>query len=154
MTDSLASPSTSGGARTVDPALFRILVDSGMLKAQRLRYSISVICVSAKAVATELSFIDQFRGQLRATDVVAPWPPASLVVLLIDAESGDIPAVMRRITLHLAEGSWWAGVCPIHGPPRWPMTCSARRRASWNERSKTRSNTSISPERPSTSGAV
>ena len=109
MTDSLASPSTSGGARTVDPALFRILVDSEMRKAQRLRYSISVICVSAKAVATELSFIDQFRGQLRATDVVAPWPPASLVVLLIDAESGDIPAVMRRITLHLAEGSWWAG---------------------------------------------
>ena len=109
MTDSLASPSTSGGARTVDPALFRILVDSEMRKAQRLRYSISVICVSAKAVATELSFIDQFRGQLRATDVVAPWPPASLVVLLIDAESGDIPVVMRRITLHLAEGSWWAG---------------------------------------------
>ena len=110
MTDSLASLPTSGGARTVDPALFRILVDSEMRKAQRLRYSISVICVSAQAVAAaELSFIDQFRGQLRATDVVAPWPPASLVVLLIDAESGDIPAVMRRITLHLAEGSWWAG---------------------------------------------
>src|SRR5438132_11881780 len=109
MTDSLASLPTSGGARTVDPALFRILVDSEMRKAQRLRYSISVICVSAKAVATELSFIDQFRGQLRATDVVAPWPPASLVVLLIDAKSGDIPAVMRRITLHLADASWWAG---------------------------------------------
>jgi hypothetical protein len=105
MTDSLASPGASGGARTVDPALFRILVDSEMRKAQRLRYCISVICVSAKAVATELSFIDQ----LRATDVVAPWPPASLVVLLIDAESGDIPAVMQRITFHLKEGSWGAG---------------------------------------------
>ena len=109
MTDSLASPPSSGGARAVHPALFRILVDSEMRKAQRLRYGISVICVSAKAVATELPFMDQFRGQLRATDVVAPWPPASLVVLLIDAESGDIPAVMRRITLHLAEGSWCAG---------------------------------------------
>jgi hypothetical protein len=80
-----------------------------MRKAQRLRYCISVICVSAKAVATDSSFIDQFRGQLRATDVVAPWPPASLIVLLIDAESGDIPAVMQRITPHLAEGSWGAG---------------------------------------------
>ena len=109
MTDSLASAPASGGARTVDPALFRLLVDSEMRKAQRLRYCISVICVSAKAVATESSFMDQFRSQLRATDAVAPWPPASLVVLLIDAESGDIPAVMQRITLHLAEGSWGAG---------------------------------------------
>ena len=100
---------TRGGAQIVDDNVFRLLIDMEIRKAQRLRYSISVICVSAKAVATELSFIDQFRGQLRATDVVAPWPPASLVVLLIDAESGDIPAVMRRITLHLAEGSWWAG---------------------------------------------
>jgi len=46
---------------------------------------------------------------LRATDAVAPWPPSSLVVLLIDAESGDIPAVMQRITLHLARASWGAG---------------------------------------------
>jgi hypothetical protein len=113
MTDSLASPPTRGGARTVEPSLFRILVDSEMRKAQRLRYCISVICVCAKAVATELSAparsIEQFRAQLRATDVIAPWPPASLVVLLIDAESRDIPAVMRRITLPLAEGSWGAG---------------------------------------------
>jgi hypothetical protein len=109
MTDSLASPPPSGGARTLEPALFRLLVDSEIRKAQRLRYCISVICVSAKAVATESSFMDQFRGQLRATDAVAPWPPSSLVVLLIDAESGDIPAVMQRITLHLAEGSWGAG---------------------------------------------
>jgi len=108
-----SGPQSSGGAQTVDASLFRFLVDSEMRKAQRLRYCISVICIFAKAVATELSSpgagLDLFRRQLRATDVVAPWPPASLAVLLIDAESEDIPAVVRRITAHIAEGSWRAG---------------------------------------------
>jgi len=84
-----------------------------MRKAQRLRYAISVICVGAKALANEVAsaewFLDLFRRQLRATDVVALWPPDSLTVLLIDAESGDVPTVMRRVTADLAEGSWSAG---------------------------------------------
>jgi len=114
MTDPPASATqTSGGAQTVDPSLFRFLVDSEIHKAQRLRYCISVICVYAKVAAAEPSspewLLDLFRSQLRATDVVAEWPPASLAVLLIDAESRDIPVVMRRITAHLADGSWSAG---------------------------------------------
>jgi hypothetical protein len=101
------------GAQSVDAALFRLLVDIELRKAQRLRYCISVICVCAKLLSTELSaeglLLDHFRRQLRTTDAIALWPPASLALLLVDADSGDIPAVMRRITTQLAEGSWRAG---------------------------------------------
>ena len=101
------------GAQNVDAALFRLLVDIELRKAQRLRYCISVICVCAKLLSTELSaeglLLDHFRRQLRTTDAIALWPPASLALLLVDADSGDIPAVMRRITTQLAEGSWRAG---------------------------------------------
>lgn len=103
----------SGGARSVDAELFRVLVDIELRKAQRLRYCVSVICVCAKVLSRELSasglFLDHFRRQLRATDAVAHWSPASLVLLLVDADSDDVPAVMRRITTQLTEGSWRAG---------------------------------------------
>jgi hypothetical protein len=101
------------GARSVDASLFRLLVDVEMHKAQRLRYCISVICLCAKALSTELSgsglFLDHIRRQLRATDAVAEWPSAALALLLVDADSDDIPAVMRRITTELTEDSWRAG---------------------------------------------
>jgi len=79
------------GARSVDASLFRVLVDIELRKAQRLRYCISVICVCAKVLSRELSasglFLDHFRRQLRATDAVAHWSPASLALLLVDADS-------------------------------------------------------------------
>jgi hypothetical protein len=113
MTDSRALPPPSaGGARLVEPSLFRLLIDVEMRKAQRLRYCVSVLCVCAKAVSelsSPSSLLDLFRRHLRATDVVAEWPQDALSVLLIDAESGDIPSVMRRVTADLAEGSWSAG---------------------------------------------
>jgi hypothetical protein len=111
MTDPPLPPPSSGGARIVDATLFQLLVEAEIHKAQRLRYCISVICISVKEAVAELSapMLELFRRQLRATDVVAAWPPGSLALLLIDAESGDIPSVMGRITASLAEGSWSAG---------------------------------------------
>jgi hypothetical protein len=114
MTGRFSSPrKRDGGAHAVDESLFRFLVALEMQKAQRLRYCVSVVCVSAKPEAGELSspswLVDLLRGQLRATDAISTWPPASLVLLLIDAEIGDLPAVMRRLTASLAEGSWRAG---------------------------------------------
>ena len=104
------------GARTVDASLFRLLVDLEIRKAQRLRYCLCVLCIRAHAMTAELMpsalFLDHFRRQLRTTDVVAPWPPAASAFLLVDADWGDIPAVVTRITCELADGSWSAGgVC-------------------------------------------
>jgi hypothetical protein len=111
MTDPASVPwPPRGGACTVDESLFRLLVDAEMHKAQRLRYCISVVCVAVDAAIGELSsMLELFRQQLRATDVVTTWAADSLAVLLIDAESSDIPAVMTRITASLAPGSWSAG---------------------------------------------
>jgi hypothetical protein len=114
MSGSLPPLRPSGtGAHTVDATLFEVLLETEIHKAQRLRYCISVICVCARAVVSDLwppdTMVETFRSRLRATDVVAEWPPRCLALLLIDAESADIPAVLRRVTTGLVEGSWSAG---------------------------------------------
>lgn len=107
---------SDGGARIVDAALFRFLVEMEVRKAQRLRYSVSIVCISTTHPSGELGspsdLVDLLRPQIRATDAVAIWPPASLVVLLLDAETANLPLILRRLTAHLADGSWSAGgVC-------------------------------------------
>jgi hypothetical protein len=137
MTAHSGSFQADNGARSVDAALFRQLVDIELRKAQRLGYCISVICVSAKVLSTELYpsglFLDHFRRQLRATDAIAHWPPASLALLLVHADSEDIPAVMRRITAQLIDGSWGAGA--VSYPRRnWGVDEMLRRAAHLMER--------------------
>lgn len=125
------------GARSVDAALLRLLIDIELRKAQRLRYCISVICICANVISTEVCadgvLLDHFRRQLRTTDAIAHWPPASLALLLVDADSEHIPAVMRRITTQLAEGSWRAGAISY---PRsnWGVDEMLRRAAHLMER--------------------
>ncbi len=46
---------------------------------------------------------------IRSTDVVAPWAPASLALLLVDAEASHLPAILRRLTAHLETIGWSAG---------------------------------------------
>lgn len=113
MTDAPQPSQDNNGALAVDASLFRLLLKVELRKAQRLRYCVSVVCVCTKSIARALTaadlFFDHFRRQLRGTDAVAPWPPASLALLLIDADSDDIPGVMRRVTAQLTEDSWRAG---------------------------------------------
>src|SRR5207249_2390471 len=81
------NPPSDAGARVVDDLLFRFLVDLEVQKAQRLRYCFSLMCLTFEAPAetresSVSSFAEIATRYIRATDVMAPWAPASLAVLL------------------------------------------------------------------------
>ena len=105
-------PPSESGARVVDDRLFRFLVDLEVQKAQRLRYCFSIICLAfdvAPLETRELAFADIATRYIRATDLVAPLAPASLALLLVDAETAHLPPILRRLTTLLEPIAWSAG---------------------------------------------
>jgi len=96
----------------IDESVFRFLLDLELQKAVRLQYCVSVILVSldegngagnghagepGEAVLTR-QIAESVAPHLRSTDVVAPLPGRALGVLLIDAETGNLPAILGRAT--------------------------------------------------------
>ena len=105
-------PSPDAGARVVDEQLFRFLVDLEVRKAQRLRYCLSVVCFAvegAPAETREPALAEIVTRYIRSTDVVTPWAPGSLALLLVDAEASHLPAILRRLTTRLETIAWSAG---------------------------------------------
>src|SRR5437899_7433128 len=92
-------PLSVGGGWAVDDMLFRFLVGLEVQKARRLRYCVSLVCLAAEVDASETaeppgpSLAPLITGHLRGTDVVAPWDPTALVLLLVDAEKAELPAI-------------------------------------------------------------
>lgn len=102
------------GARIVDDQLFRFLVDLEVQKAQRLRYCLSLVCLAVDVVPETWdpsvpSLAEIVTRYIRSTDVVAPWAPASLALLLVDAEASHLPAILRRLTAGIETIAWSAG---------------------------------------------
>jgi hypothetical protein len=108
-------PLSDPGARVVDDPLFRFLVDLEVQKAQRLRYCVSLVCLDAEIAPAQTparsvpSFAEILTRYLRTTDVVAPSAPASLALLLVDAETTHLPSILRRLTPLLGPTVWSAG---------------------------------------------
>ena len=55
------------------------------------------------------SLAEMVTSSIRATDVAAPWDPASLALLLVDAETPHLPSILRRLTARLGTIAWSAG---------------------------------------------
>jgi hypothetical protein len=105
-------PPPDAGARVVDEQLFRFLVDLEVRKAQRLRYCLSVVFLAvegASAETREPALAEIVTRYIRSTDVVTPWAPGSLALLLVDAEASHLPAILRRLTARLETIAWSAG---------------------------------------------
>jgi hypothetical protein len=107
-------PLSAGGGWLVDEALFRLLVDFEIQKAQRLRYSVSVVCFAAVPLPRngEVSLSSLAAGMtryLRGTDAVASWSQGWLSLLLIDAETTHLSSILDRLTTRLETSSWSAG---------------------------------------------
>src|SRR2546422_8444426 len=108
-------PPAESGARVVDDRLFRFLVDLEVQKAQRLRYCFSIVCLAFDVAPLETrepsspGFADIATRYIRGTDLVAPWAPASLALLLVDAETAHLPPILRRLTALLGPIAWSAG---------------------------------------------
>ena len=111
----LGPPPSDVGARVVDDLLFRFLVDLEVQKAQRLRYCFSIVCLAFDGVSPETrepsrpSFAEIATRYIRTTDVVTPWAPASLAMLLVDAETTHLPPILSRLTALLGPIPWSAG---------------------------------------------
>ena len=101
------------GSTTVDEPLFRFLVGLEVVKAQRLRYCVSVVCLAIDSLPDDFSFIkrmaERFIQQLRSTDVIVPYPASSLTLLLVGTEAPALSPIVHRITEHLGSILWSAG---------------------------------------------
>jgi len=116
MTESCGvEPLSAGGGWMVDESLFRLLLDFEIHKAQRLRYSVSIVCftiersAAGNREASAASIAENIARRLRATDAVAVWTEGRLFFLLIDAETTHLPTIFERLTTRLSTVGWSAG---------------------------------------------
>jgi len=105
----------AGGGWLVDESLFRFLVDFEIQKAQRLRYSVALVCFAVEAASTgngqasPSSLAESVTRYLRGTDAVTVWTQGWLALLLIDAETAHLPLILDRLTARLETVVWSAG---------------------------------------------
>jgi hypothetical protein len=108
-------PPSRKGAWVVDSADFRRLVEMEIQKAQRLRYSLALLCVTANGRTREAqepagsSVLERITELLRTTDAVAHWASSSIALMLVDAEVMNIPSIFDRLTTKLEMFHWSAG---------------------------------------------
>jgi len=108
--------SSRGGAWIVDTVVFRPLVEMEFHKAQRLRYSVSLLCVATNGRAHEMHqdaaaslLAERITPLLRSTDALAHWERSTLALLLVDAEVMNLPSIVDRLTTRLEILRWSAG---------------------------------------------
>ena len=105
----------AGGGWLVDESMFRFLVDFEIQKAQRLRYSVSLVCFAVEPESTgnggtsRASVADAIARYLRGTDAVALSTHGWLSMLLVDAETTHLPSIVDRLTTRLERVGWSAG---------------------------------------------
>jgi len=108
-------PLSAGGGWLVDEVLFRLLVDFEIQKAQRLRYSVSIVCFAVEpgsagnGEGSPTSVAEGVTRYLRGTDAVAAWNHGWLSLLLIDAEPTHLPSILNRLMTRLDTTGWAAG---------------------------------------------
>ena len=108
-------PLSVGGGWVVDELLFRLLVDFEIHKAQRLRYSVSLVCFAAEASATESreaaarDLVESVTACVRGTDAVTSGGEGWVALLLVDAETVHLPLILHRLTARLETLAWSAG---------------------------------------------
>jgi len=87
----------------VDERLFAFLLHHEIHKATRLRYCLSILCLTPDLPPGEatLSLTNQLAkaaiGHVRATDVVSILPPSCITLLLIDAETRNLREILQRL---------------------------------------------------------
>ena len=109
-----SGPLSVGGGWVVDELLFRLLVDFEIQKAQRLRYSVSLVCFAAEGGRPEdresmPSLLESVTRCIRGTDAVTTGAEGWLHLLLVDAEAAHLPLILQRLTARFETLAWSAG---------------------------------------------
>ena len=103
---------TRGGAQIVNDAVFRLLLDMEVRKAQRLRYLVSVVCIHVEAEtgsADASAAVKMVASLIRSTDAVTARDQSTLALLLIDADASNLPTIFQRLEVALDALPWSAG---------------------------------------------
>src|SRR5262245_29807131 len=107
--------SSAQGGWLVDESVFRFLVDFEIQKAQRLRYSVSIVCLTASSsspgsgeVALS-SLAEALTSCVRGTDALVVGSRGVLCILLVDAETSHLQAIVDRFRASLGSMVWSAG---------------------------------------------
>ena len=94
-------------SNVVNEELFRFLVRLEVNKASRLQYTVSVVCVAPSEDGEEVDPAFASRAaeilshHFRTTDAFTARPPASIWLLLVNAETRDLPEIFLRVTAEL-----------------------------------------------------
>lgn len=102
-----AQPGSGPPSNLVDERLFKFLVDLEVEKAGRLQYCVSVVCLSpqgpgeAADPALAQRAAEVASRAFRSTDVVSALSPMMVCLLLVDAETRDLPQIFHRTTAEL-----------------------------------------------------
>lgn len=108
-------PPSVGGGWLVEESVFRRLLEFEIQKAQRLRYSVALVCLTAELAVpgngrpSLASVAGSITPYLRRTDAVAPWTEGWLALLLLAAEPTHLPAILERLTARVEPIAWSAG---------------------------------------------
>ena len=108
-------PPVIGGGWFVEESLFQLLLDLEIRKAQRLRYSVSLVCFAIELAsatngkASPASVAGRITPHLRGTDAVAASTQGWLALLLVDAETVHLPSILERLTTRVETIAWSAG---------------------------------------------
>lgn len=108
-------PLAAGGGWMIDESLFRLLLDFEIHKAQRLRYSVSIVCFAMERSdagngdTSAASIAENLARRLRGTDAVAVWTQGLLFFMLVDAETTHLPSILERLTTRFQTAIWSAG---------------------------------------------
>jgi hypothetical protein len=126
---------TGATPNVVNEELFRFLIDLEVSKASRLQYCVSLICVSPSEGEEQMgpAFAHRAAGAVsrhfRATDVVSSRAPASIFLLLVAAETRDLPEIFRRtaseLEAHEAIGGPTQSTVWIGGGSCYPQTATS-----------------------------
>src|SRR5262245_58131805 len=104
-----------GGGWLVDEVLFRQLIDFEIPKAQRLRYSVSLVSFALEqpmrgnAQVSSGSLAENVAKHLRSTDAVASWSQGWLALLPLPGERIPSAPILHRLTNRLDTVGWSAG---------------------------------------------
>jgi len=113
MSESRGFGPLAGGGWLVDESLFRFLADFEIQKAQRLRYSVSLVSFAVESSGgrewSPASVADAVTRHLRSTDAIAPSGQGWVNLLLIDAETNHLPGIADRLAHRLETLAWSAG---------------------------------------------
>lgn len=111
----------------VDQRSFTFVLNHEVHKAIRLQYCFSLLCLTPNLPPGEDNpaltkrLAELAIGRVRATDLASTLPPASVALLLIDAEAANLPGIFQRLKVELEPVT---GVTLSAGGASYPRTAT------------------------------